>query len=549
MNSRKSVSIAILSICFILFSFPSFISAHAYIVKSNPSENEVLKQSPQIVSIQFDETIQPINNSIQVFDKEGKRVDQKDGRINAKNSTILECGLKQNLPNGTYSIQWKIVSSDGHPIQGTISFQIGSDSQAQDGFTVGQESKGYTPKLDLILIRWVQYFSNACYVGILFFFLLVMPGELKQNDFVKNVFKRIVKFSFFFLCLSIFLSLPLMASIQLTTSWSNVLNIQSLRDMITNTTFGKTWMIQVDTLFFLAICTYLISVKNKPIVIWVSFFLGIGLLFTKAQTSHAGSSTNPILSVGIDFFHLLTASIWVGSILVLAVLIPLSRKMDTKNHYMEMIRRFSKWGIMLIVVLTVTGVFGSFSYIPNLCSLVYTDYGRVLSGKVILLIIMIIFAAMNFYKGRLKSAKGISASLWGELVTGLIVLILSVKLTNLPTAMASPGPINETKTVDNGNKITFEASPNVIGENTFELFLKDRNGQPIKDVEQVTLTFISLEMEMGEDTKTLMKVKEGEYIAKGMNFNMAGRWKVHVHVLTKELESINTDFNVMVGSQ
>jgi copper transport protein len=504
------------------------------------------------VSIQFDETIQFINNSIQVYDAKGNRVDQKNGRINPKNSTILECGLNHTLPNGIYQIQWKVVSSDGHPVQGVIPFQIGSGNKGQRGnATTVQETKGYTPHLDLIIIRWLQYLSNACYVGILFFYLIVIPSEVAQNQFVKKIFSNMINFSFLFLLLSIFLSLPLMATIELTTSWGHVLNIQTIKDMMTNTSFGEIWSIQVVGLLFLALFTFLIVVEKfkDSLYVWISFLLGIGLLLAKALTSHAAASTIPLVTVGLDFLHLFAASIWIGSLVALVALIPLSRKMETKNNYLEMIRRFSKWGITFILVLTITGVLGSFSYIPNLHSLVYTDYGRVLTGKVILLIIMIVFAVMNFFKGKRSDENGLSSSLWGELITGMIVLILSVILTNLPTAMSSPGPVNVTKSVEHGNQVTLHVTPNVIGENTFEVSLKKQNGQVMKNIAQVTLSFTSLEMDMGEDTITLSKAKDGKYRAKGMEFNMAGRWNVHVHALTKDLDSIDTDIPCIVGSQ
>lgn len=547
--NNKKINLLISLICLTLFLFPTFTSAHAYIVKSNPSDNEILKQSPKKIFIQFDETIQSVNNSIQVYNDKGKRVDQKNGHVNAKNSTILECGLNSKLPNGTYRIQWKAVSNDGHPVQGVIPFQIGSDSAVQDGTAIEAKSEGYTPQSDLIIIRWLQYFSNASYIGALFFLLLILQKDLVQNGYVKKAFKKILNYSLLLLFLSIIVSLPLMASIELTTSWKQVLNIETLKDMITNSAYGKTWLIQVGGLILLLIFTYLLHVKSKSLLYWISFIIGVGLILTKALTSHAASTTNVLLTVGMDFLHLLSASIWIGSLVVFVALLPLSRKVDTKNHYLEMIRRFSKWGIIILLVLTATGIFGSLLYIPSLRSLITTDYGRTLLGKVILLVIMIIFAAVNFTKGKRKSEKGVSPSLWGELLAGIIVLVLSVILTNLPTAMASPGPIKESKTVNQGSKITFEATPNVIGKNTFAIDLKDRNGQPMKNIEQVVLTFTCQEMDMGEDTKTLLKVKEGKYEGMGMNFNMAGNWNVHVHVLTKDFETLDTDFKVMVGSQ
>ncbi|MDP4087284.1 MAG: copper resistance protein CopC [Bacillota bacterium] len=550
MKKRTSLSILILVFCLMLFSFPSFISAHAYIVKSSPNSNETLKQSPAKASIQFDETIQAVNNSIQVYDTNGNRVDQKNGRIDPKNSSILECGLNRSLPNGTYRIQWKVVSSDGHPVQGVIPFQIGPGKTQNEPLTI-QKTKGYTPHLDLIVIRWIQYFSNAIYVGMLFFFLFVIPNELVYNPFVKKTISNLIRISFLLLLLSILFSLPLMATIELTTSWSSVFNIQTLKEMITNTAFGSIWVIQVYGLILLAIFTYLIHAKrfSKNLIVWISFIIGIALLLTKAFTSHAASSTNRALMISLDFLHLVSASIWIGSLVALAVFIPLSRKMDTKNQYMDMIRRFSKWGIMIILVLSATGIFESFSYIPNLRSLVFTDYGRVLTGKAILLCIMVIFAAMNFFKGRRNNEKNLSSSLWGELITGMIVLILSVLLTNLPTAMSSPGPVNIIKSVEHGRSISLHVTPNTIGENTFEVYLKDKNGKALSNIQQVTLTFKSLEMDMGEDTITLSEVKEGYYLAKGMDFNMSGHWNVHVHALTKDLNTIDTDIPCIVGSQ
>ncbi|MBT2659102.1 copper resistance protein CopC [Bacillus sp. ISL-18] len=531
-----------------IFFYPSLVSAHAYILKSTPYENEIIQEAPKKVSIEFDERIQTSFNSIEVFDSSGKRVDQKNGGVNAENPSIIECNLDESLPNGTYSIQWRVVSSDGHPVQGVIPFQIGNGN-AQDSSN-DHESKGYSPKIDLIIIRWLQYMSNACFLGILFFSLFVLRKELINDTWVLTIISKIAKLSIMILALSMILSLPLQATIESGLSWGKVLSVEVFSDILENTFFGEIWILQICCLFFVFIAAYFIQKTNfKPLWMWVSFILGTGLILSKTFTSHAASSTNVYLTIPLDFIHLLSASIWIGSIVTLVALIPLSRKTDTKTLYFDTIHRFSKWGVLFVLLLTTSGFFSSISFIPNLRSLLFTDYGRVLLGKVFLLMIMMVFAAVNFVKGKRNREKGLTSSLWGELITGLSVLILSVLLTNLPTAMASPGPFKETNKDNQGSSITFEATPNVIGENDFVLSLKNKKGQPMKGIEQVTLTFTSLEMDMGDDTKTLIKVQNGKYEGQGMNFNMAGRWNVHVHVLTKDLETIDTDFKVRVGSQ
>ena len=550
MKYIKNGSLPIAVICLFLFLFPTFTFAHAYILKSSPSENEIVNQAPKKVTIKFDEAIQPSFNSLKVYDGKGNRVDQNNGRIDSKNPSTIEASLNENLPNGTYSINWRVVSSDGHPVEGVIPFQIGNGVTSNEGATVEKKSKGYTPHFDMMMIRWLQYISNAGFVGVLLLYLFVLPKKLLENPWVRTMFSRIIVFCYIGILISILLSFPLQATVEAGLSWNKVFRFKVLSDMFSNTLFGEIWMIQIATLLFLFLTTYLLIKRNlKPLWVWISFILGIGLLLAKSFTSHASSAANVLVSITTDFIHLLSASIWIGCLMGLVALIPLSRKNDTKQLYLISIQKFSKWGILLVTLLTLTGFYSSLSYIPNFQTLFTTNYGRVLSFKIILLVVMIMFATVNLIKGKRNNEKGLQTTLWGELIPGIVVLVLSVFLTNLPTAMSSPGPFMKTNTVMNDKKITLEATPNVIGQNEYAVKLKDGKGQPIKDIEQATLTFTSLEMDMGEETIKLTKVKEGSYHGKGMNFNMAGRWNVHVHVLTKDLSNLDTDFKVFVGSQ
>jgi len=531
-----------------LFLFPSIFSAHAYIKKSTPLENETVEKSPNEVTIQFDESIQSAFNSIKVFDSEGNRVDEKNGHIDPKQPSILKSGLKENLPDGKYRIKWKVVSSDGHPVEGVIPFQIGTEDQGTAD--IHKETKGYTPKADLIIIRWLQYLSNACYVGILFFYLVVLPKGFRQNGVADKIFHRLLSTSFVLLFLSILLNLPLQATIESGFSWNEVFSFQLFENIIKNTTFGQTWIYQAVILLTLALITFfiLMAKSTKRVMLWACFGLGTALLMTKALTSHAAAQTNQFLTISMDFLHLLAASIWIGSLIGFTALLRWRKSAEMKQDYLQMLKRFSKWGIILVILLTFTGVFGSLLYIPNLSSLVQTNYGKVLAGKVILFLLMLILAAVNFMNGKRKKERGLTASIWGELSIGVIILILSVVLTNLPTAMQSPGPFKESNVVNQGNQVTLRVTPNIIGENLFEVTL-DCQGKAIKDIEQLHLTFTMLDMDMGKETVNLKKVSEGKYEVKGLHFIMAGEWNVHVHVLTKSLESIDTDFSVLVGSQ
>jgi len=549
LRTKQNASTLLIILALFLFLFPSISSAHAYIKKSTPLENETVEKAPTEVTIKFDESIQPAFNSIKVFDSEGNRVDKNNGQIDPKQPSILKSGLKKDLPNGSYRIKWKVVSSDGHPVEGVIPFQVGDEGQ--NSAASNKVTKGYKPKADLIVIRWLQYISNACYVGLIFFYMMVMPKKLREIESVDKKFRKLISASLTLLFFSILLSLPLQATIESGFPWSEVFSFTLLENILTNTNYGHSWIMQIALLITLALLTTFIGMaeSTKRIILWACFILGNALLWTKSMTSHAASQPNQSLTIAMDFLHLFAASIWIGSLVGFVGYLSLRKNTDLKQDYLRMIKNFSKWGLIIVLLLTFTGIYSSLLYIPNLTALVQTNYGQVLIGKVSLFVLMVVLAGVNFLKGKKGTAKGLGRPLKGELLMGLIILILSVVLTNLPTAMQSPGPFKETNRINVGKQITLKATPNIIGTNLFEVTLKDKAGQPIKDIEQLHLTFTMLEMDMGKETVNLAKTAEGKYEVKGLHFTMAGEWNVHVHVLTKSLESIDTDFNVLVGSQ
>jgi copper transport protein len=518
-------------------------SAHAYIVKSNPSANQSLSKSPVKVSIEFDEIIQPTFYSIQVLDMKGNQVNRDNGKINSSNAKILESDVKQGLPKGIYSIKWRVVSADGHPVDGIIPFQIGLSSKNQP--LLKSKTIGYVPHLDLILIRWIQYISGAIFVGLSFFYLSVFPRESLLNTSIEKRYKGVINISFVILWISILFSLPLQATIEANVSWLDAFHLSLLQEIATKTLFGKVWISEIVLLLLL-----LLTVKrNKKILWWASFILGSCLFLAKAITSHAVATTDLLVAIEFDFLHLLSVSIWVGSLVAMVVLLPLNREVEGKNLFLQMVRRFSTWGKGCVFFLVISGVYLGLKYIPTVHALFYTNYGRVLTGKVALFLVMLIFALLNFLKGRRGEAKKWRMTLWGEVTVGIIILFLAVILTNLPTASSSMGPFKETNHFKNEDTVTLKVGPNVIGQNTFDVILKDKAGKPLADIQQASLTFSTERMDMGENTVNLTKASEGHYKIKGMYFNMTGQWKVHVHVLTKSLEDLDTDFNCIVGSQ
>ncbi|MFC3883875.1 copper resistance CopC/CopD family protein [Bacillus songklensis] len=536
--------------------FPVMTYAHAYIVKSTPGENQTLSEPPSVVRIQFNEFIQPGFYSLAVMDASGNRVDLNNARINKENHAILEAGIKDNLPNGTYSMQWKIISSDGHPVQGMIPFSIGQAGKESNDLQA--KTSSYFPKADIIINRWLLYTGFALYIGVILFNLFIYPLKSQESSKVQTRSERIMGLSLLGIAISLLLNLPLQTTINADVTWSQAFKPSLLKETLNHTAFGPIWMVQIMIFSILGFTTYLAMKRGNlsSIKAWgASLVFIMGLLVTKSLTSHAAGSHHEIIPVVMDFLHLLAASVWIGGLFALIILLPGSHP-KTENgeqssvFYWRVIQRFSPWAIGAVILLLATGIYGSVLYVPTLYSLIHTSYGRVLLGKILLFVLMLLLGAFHFKQGKKRKKQTLGWTLGLEFTIGVMVIVLATILTNLPPATASPGPFNQTKrVVENGYHVSLHISPNVEGANVFMVELKDKRGQMPTNIEQVTLTFSSIDIQTGENTIIIPNVAPGAFQTEGMHLNMAGRWNVRVHVLTKSLDSFDTDFRVAVGSR
>ncbi|PEC21403.1 copper resistance protein [Bacillus cereus] len=543
----RRLGIWLLIACVFIILIPKNASAHAYVVKSNPAENETLKKAPSVVKIEFDEDIQVSHfNTLFVRDSSGKRVDLKDAHIDKGNKKLLEAGLKENLKNGLYSIQWKAISADGHPIQGVIPFRVGLAEAGADDVQV--EEMGYVPQIDMIMERSILYTSFSLFLGVLFFNLILYKGNATS---VQSRSKRIIWISLFGIFISLLFNLPLQAKINADVSWLEAFDPFLLKETLQLSVFGYVWITQMALISMLMIVTFFAVKREKlsSFKVWsIPIVLFIGLLVMKAFNSHAYGLKFKEIAVVMDFLHLFAASLWIGG---LSSIILLLRKEDDKwTMYWNVIKRFSPWATGAVIVILLTGLFNSTFFIPTIHSLFDTKYGLALLAKILLFVCMGILGIIHYVKGKMRAQKRLGATLRVEFIVGVIIFLIVAFMTNIQTPPMPPtGPFTESKQLDNGYELTLHVSPNKVGQNTFHITLKDENGQPVTDMEQMILTTQSLDMNMGKGSFNVSAVSPGEYEAEGMYINMTGNWNIHVHGLTKSLDSFDTDYKFIVGGR
>ncbi len=98
--------------------------AHAFLDHAEPKVGSTITNSPRELKLWFTQNLEPAFSSVQVQDAQGKpEVDKKDVHLDEKNKSLMIAALP-HLPAGTYTVIWRVVSTDTHRTQGRFKFTI-----------------------------------------------------------------------------------------------------------------------------------------------------------------------------------------------------------------------------------------------------------------------------------------------------------------------------------------------------------------------------------------------------------------------------------------
>ena len=128
----RKLTVAVLAgICLILSSPISF--AHGQIVTTYPLMDSVSSPTPSQVWIEFDGELQQIEgevvNTLKVTDSTGLVVSSEEAVIEgAKISTQVS----DQSVGGVFTVQYRIVSEDGHPVEGSYTFEASPGFEATE---------------------------------------------------------------------------------------------------------------------------------------------------------------------------------------------------------------------------------------------------------------------------------------------------------------------------------------------------------------------------------------------------------------------------------
>jgi copper transport protein len=343
-------------------------SAHAALRSTDPADGSVVKSAPRSITLTFTESIALLDDSFRVLDPDNKRVEvgkagHADGRADTARIT-----LPKKLGTGTFTVAWRVVSADSHPVAGAFTFSVGKASPTMAALPDTATDNPATDGLYNIG-RYLAYLAAALLIGAAAFVAVCRPPDARP-------LRRPLLVGGWTLAGSTLFLLLLRAPYESGSGPADALDPSGL----SRTLDSRPGLALVARLVLLAAAAVLLlrqRGRGEPsrAVLVTGAVLAVGLALTWAAAEHASAGIQVPAAMTSSVLHLLAMAVWLGGLTALLLLLPRA------SVPARVVNRFSQVAGVSVTVLVVTGVYQSWRGLGSVSALTDTTYGRVLLAK------------------------------------------------------------------------------------------------------------------------------------------------------------------------
>jgi methionine-rich copper-binding protein CopC len=137
-------------------------AAHAARIATDPVENAELTQVPQRVSATFNEALQSQFAAMTVIGPDGNMWSAGEPQVSGP---VLSVGVRPLGPSGTYTVNYRATSADGHVVSGAWSFRLTVAGTGTPGPAVSAPPAS-TENSDNGIPVWPFYLGAVVIVGV-----------------------------------------------------------------------------------------------------------------------------------------------------------------------------------------------------------------------------------------------------------------------------------------------------------------------------------------------------------------------------------------------
>ncbi|MFF7986609.1 copper resistance protein CopC [Streptomyces sp. NPDC007901] len=346
-------------------------SAHAALRDSDPADGAVLKTSPASVTLTFTESVGLLDDSFRVYDPTNHRVTTSDAEHGPAGSDTARITFPKKLGTGTFTVAWRVVSADSHPVSGALTFSVGKPSATTATVPAGPVENPATDSL-YNMGRYVAYLAVALLVGAVAFITVCRPPDA-------GPLRGPLRTAWWVLLAATLFLFVLRSPYEEGTSPATAFDLSALAKAAT----GRPGLALLARVALLAVTAALYlrfrsrRHWSRPLLATAAA-LSIALALTWAAAEHASAGIQVPLAMTSSVLHLLAMALWLGGLTALLITL---RQTTATPLPAAVVARFSRVAFVSVTVLVVTGVYQSWRGLGSWQALTDTSYGRLLLVK------------------------------------------------------------------------------------------------------------------------------------------------------------------------
>jgi copper transport protein len=527
--------------------------AHAVLVTTELANDAVVRRSPGQVSLRFNEPVETAFGAVRVYDSSARRVDA--GAVRRPAPDTVTVAIDRTLGRGTYTVAWRVVSADSHPIQGAFVFHVKAPGTNPAGIAA-QVLEGGAPTSVTALFTGIRFLDFAL--------LLASVGGMASLALVLGSAHRRLKRRLYGLlaALAAALAAVALAGIVLQGAAAGGLGLGEALDWavvsaVLETRFGRVWVVQAGLAIALAVVAYMLRRRSQDDgrLVDVGLLPAAGLVLTPALAGHA--SVSGPLSFVSDVVHVQAAAAWSGGLAFLVLALAWAREARWPLAA-EAVPRFSTMAVISVAGLVVTGAVNGYLQVRAWRGLWETTYGLLLLAKVGLVLPILALGAYNrFAVPRLR--RGLASALeqrrflrmtGSELALMLAVVGVTAALVAQPPAraeVAPKGPFAAEAHTD-AFLLNLVVDPAKAGRNEINLYLLDHSGAQA-DADEVNFSASLPSKDVGPIRLQATRAGPGHFLVPGAQLALAGDWQITAEVRRGEFELQTHTFSVPIREE
>ncbi|MGA5549291.1 copper resistance CopC/CopD family protein [Streptomyces pseudogriseolus] len=370
------------SLLILLLTGTAPASAHAALRASDPEDGSVVKAPPTHITLTFTESVGLLEDSFRVYGPDNRRVHMEEPEHAAGSADTARAALPRDLDEGTYTVAWRVVSADSHPVSGAFTFSVGKPSPTPPAAPADHAEHPVTKSL-YDTGRYLAYIAAALLIGTAAFAALCRPPD-------PGPLRAPLLFGWWTLLVTTAALLILRAPYERGTSPATALDLSAFPDTL-NGRPGLALLSRMALLLTAALLVPVLRGRPSRIRVTAGAAFSVALALTWASAEHASAGIQVPVAMTSSVLHLLAMACWLGGLT--ALLLTLHRA-KTPPPYAT-VARFSRLAFTSVTVLVVTGAYQSWRGLGSWSALTGTAYGRTLTVKLAATVFLLLAAALS----------------------------------------------------------------------------------------------------------------------------------------------------------